>query len=78
VPEATTVVHVDGKALRERRIAADLSTEQLAVDAGLPREQVQALEDGWGPIDPRTARRLIETLVCHFNDLFVVVEEVEG
>lgn len=78
MPEATTVVHVDGKALRERRIAADLSTEQLAVDAGLSVEKVQALEDGWGPVDPRTARRLIETLVCHFSDLFVIAEEVES
>ncbi len=75
MPESTAAVHVDGKALHERRIAADLSPEQLGIDAGLPQGQIQALEDaGWGPIDPRAARGLIEALVCHFDDLFVVTE----
>jgi hypothetical protein len=79
VPESTTVVLVDGKALRERRIAAGLTPEQLVTDAGLPKGQVQVLEDaGWGPIDPTAARGIIEALVCHFDDLFVVTEEVEA
>lgn len=78
MPESTTVVLVDGKALRERRIAADLTPEQLATDAGLPQGQVQALEDGgWGPVDPTAARGLIEALFCHFDDLFVVTETEE-
>lgn len=75
MPDISTQVHIDGKALRERRISADLSPEQLARDAGLPQGQIEVLEDsGWALIDPQDARGLIEALVCHFDDLFVVME----
>lgn len=74
VPESA-VVHVSGKALRERRIAAEMTPEALDRDAGLQQGQVEALEAaGWGPIDPRAARGLIEALACHFSDLFVIAE----
>lgn len=68
-------VHVHGPTLRSRRIAADLTLERLASDAGLPLERIHALEAvSWAPVDHRVARGLIEALDCDFYDLFVVAE----
>lgn len=75
MPDPYGQVHISGKALRSARLAADLSLEQLASDAGLPQVRLQALEAlRSAPVDHRVVRRLIEVFGCDFYDLFTITE----
>lgn len=69
-------VHVHGPALRSWRLAADLSLERLAADAGVPQARLQAIEaaGSWTSVENDVARSLITALDCDFYDLFDVVE----
>lgn len=69
-------VHVHGPALRSWRLAADLSLERLASDAGVPQIQLQAIEatPTWVSVDNHIVRSLIEVLDCDFYDLFDIIE----
>lgn len=69
-------IHVHGPALRSRRLAADLTLERLASDAGVPQIRLQAIEAGgvWVPVEPPIVRGLLEALDCGFEELFALVE----
>ena len=68
-------IQVHGPALRSHRLAADLTLERLASDAGMPQVRLQALEaSGWVPVENREVRGLIEVLDCDFEALFTLVE----
>jgi transcriptional regulator with XRE-family HTH domain len=76
VSQRHTRIQVHGPALRSRRLAADLTLERLASDAGVPQARLQAIEAGasWMPVESPVARGLIEALDCDFFDLFDVME----
>jgi len=68
-------IQVHGPALRSQRLAADLTLERLASDAGMPQVRLQALEaSDWVPVKNREVRGLIEVLDCDFEALFTLVE----
>lgn len=75
MPHPHARIQVHGPALRSWRLAADLSLERLADDAGVPKRRLLAIEaGGWAPLESPLARGLIEALDCDFDDLFKVVE----
>ena len=71
--QSTAQVHVHGPALRSRRIAADLTLERLASDAGLTQARLADLEaQEWQPVDGSVARGLILALDCDFDDVLAL------
>lgn len=70
-------IQIHGPALRSQRLAADLTLERLASDAGVSEFRLQAMEAGdWVAVEADIARGLIEALDCDFEELFKVVERV--
>jgi transcriptional regulator with XRE-family HTH domain len=65
-----------GKVLRERRKAAGLSQERLALDAGLERVFISMLERGVRQPSLHTMLRLAEVLDCPANLLVLETERL--
>jgi transcriptional regulator with XRE-family HTH domain len=65
-----------GKVLRERRKAAGLSQERLALDAGLERVFISMLERGHRQPSLHTILKLAGILGCPANELVLETEKL--
>jgi len=65
-----------GKAIRARRLAAELSQEKLALEAGLERVFISWLENGKKQATFQTMLKLAKALNCSAADLVAEAEAI--
>jgi len=65
-----------GKAIRTRRIAAEMSQEKLALEAGLERVFISWLENGKKQATFKTMLKLAAALNCSAADLVAEAEAI--
>lgn len=75
--KADQLAQAFGRVLRERRLAAGLSQEKLALDAGVDRTFVSLLERGGRQPTLATLWRLSEALSVSPSELIARVEKAQ-